>query len=547
MAEPTPNSSNASSSENEESISTSLPELQDLSNLVLGDFRLLRRIGSGGMAEVFLAEQISLKRNVAIKVLRSEMLKGSDDILLKRFEQEAKSAATLNHKNIVQIYAIGEENGIHYIAQEYVPGMNLSEFISRKGPPSVAVALKLMIQVAGAIQAASEAGIVHRDIKPENILLTRKGEVKVADFGLAQLTQSGKRVNLTQVGMTMGTPLYMSPEQVNGKPLDVRSDIYSFGVSCYHLLTGKPPFHGETAMSVAVKHLNESAVPLAKTRPDLPKVLCQIIERMMEKEPAKRYADALALDKDLRTIAKTLKKKPDEVKQLSLTEISASNQSKKSNTPQGDSKIDRFFLWNWKRHLIFFLIVAIPLAGLSATAGWFLRPRNPFETIPQEKNNSVRKLKTPQDQYLSAQYLVNDEQAWLAVVKYFPEDQLYKPRAIEQLGILYIQRKRFDDALAMYQQLEQHQIDKTSRAKGIAGRAVIASLQNDHKRSQKIIVSELLPLKSELDMRTDLGAKLGQYISETIRRNREVLGDEVKKGSEDLFQNDLESIDNTGI
>ncbi len=517
--------------EKAEDISSSLPELQDLSNQVLGDFQLLRRIGSGGMAEVFLAEQISLKRNVAIKVLRSEMLKGSDDILLKRFEQEAKAAAALNHKNIVQVFAIGEENGIHYIAQEYVPGMNLSEYISRKGPPSIAVSVRLMRQVGSALQAAGEAGIVHRDIKPENILMTRKGEVKVADFGLAQLTLAGERVDLTQVGMTMGTPLYMSPEQVNGKPLDVRSDIYSFGVSCYHLLSGKPPFHGQTAMAVAVKHLNESAPPLAEKRPDLPKILCQIVERMMEKDPAKRYPDALALNKDLREIAKTLKQSPDQIEQLSLSEIEAINEDQSER-----SRVDRFFSWNWKQHLTFFLVVAIPFAGLAATAGWMLRPKDPFQTIPPpSRGSSIPKLKTAQDQFLSAQYLVNNEQAWLAVLNYFPSDRLYKNRALAQLGLIYTRQRQDEKALAMYKQLED-QPDKSSKAKGIAGRAVIAGLQNDHQGSQKTIVYELLPLKSELDLSKDLGSELSQNVFRTIRRNREVLGDEVKKGSEDLFE-----------
>ena len=539
MTEPTSNSPDKPPAEKAENVSTSLPEIQDLSNQVLGDFRLLRRIGSGGMAEVFLAEQISLKRNVAIKVLRSEMLKDSNDVLLKRFEQEAKSAAILNHKNIVQVYAIGEENGIHYIAQEYVPGMNLSEYISRKGPPSIAVAVRIMRQVAAAIQVAGDAGIVHRDIKPENILMTRKGEVKVADFGLAQLNQSGKEVNLTQVGMTMGTPLYMSPEQVNGKSLDIRSDIYSFGVSCYHLLTGKPPFHGQTAMSVAIKHLNETAPPIAEKRPDLPKVLCQLVERMMQKDPAKRYPDVQSLSKDLRTIAQTLKQKPDEVEQLSLSQMSTL-----SSSTEGQSKAERFFSWNWQRHLTFFLIISVLLAGLSATAGWFLRPRNPFKTQPPPAVNpaSVTKLKTAQDQFLQAQYLVSVEKEWLAVIEYFPTDRLYKHRAIEQLGLLYTRERRFDEALSMYKQLEA-QTSKTTRAKGIAGRAVIAGLQGDYKGSQKVIVYELLPLKSELDLRTDIGSELAQYVFQTIRLNRVNLGDEVKKGSEDLFDTEPETDD----
>src|SRR5579863_6052328 len=179
----------------------------DLTDKMLGDFRILRRLGQGGMAEVYLAEQTSLKRNVAIKVLNQDRV--GDGSYLKRFKTEAMAAGSLNHPNIVQVIMIGEQDGIQYIAQEYVPGMNLREFLTRKGPPELAVSLRIFKQVALALQAAHAAGIVHRDIKPENIMLTRKGEVKVADFGLVQLTQGGERVNLTQDGVTMGTPLYM--------------------------------------------------------------------------------------------------------------------------------------------------------------------------------------------------------------------------------------------------------------------------------------------------------------------------------------------------
>jgi len=175
---------------------------EDLLDHMLGEFRILRRLGRGGMAEVYLAEQTQLKRNVAVKVLHKDRV--TDANYLKRFKTEAMAAGSLSHPNIVQVHSIGEQDGIHYIAQEYVPGMNLREFLARKGPPELALAVRIIRQAAAALQAAHAAGIVHRDIKPENIMLTRKGEVKVADFGLAQLTQAGERVNLTQDGVTMG-------------------------------------------------------------------------------------------------------------------------------------------------------------------------------------------------------------------------------------------------------------------------------------------------------------------------------------------------------
>jgi serine/threonine-protein kinase len=154
----------------------------------LGEFRIIRPLGRGGMAQVYLAEQTSLHRSVAIKVLRPELL--TDKTIVKRFEQEAKAAAGLIHPNIVQVYAFGQQDGIHYIAQEYVQGLNLRQFLNRKGPPELLIAYHIMRQVSSALAVAGDAGIVHRDIKPENILITRKGEAKVTDFGLAQLAES---------------------------------------------------------------------------------------------------------------------------------------------------------------------------------------------------------------------------------------------------------------------------------------------------------------------------------------------------------------------
>src|SRR5215207_10138842 len=239
----------------------------DLTGRTLGEFQLIRRIGQGAMGQVYLARQISLKRQVAVKILKAEL--AANETSLRRFQQEAEAVARINHANIVQIYFIGHADGLHYMALEYVEGKNLRDFLSRKGPPDFPVALNIMRQVAMALQRASELGFVHRDIKPENILLTRKGEVKVADFGLSRVLE-GERpaLHLTQSGVTMGTPLYMSPEQVEGKSVDPRTDIYSFGVTCYHMLAGHPPFRGSTAFEVALAHVQKAPEPLSRVRPD---------------------------------------------------------------------------------------------------------------------------------------------------------------------------------------------------------------------------------------------------------------------------------------
>ncbi|MEO2018319.1 MAG: serine/threonine-protein kinase [Fuerstiella sp.] len=274
-------------------------EQSDLVDRTLGDFRLLRRLGVGGMAEVYLAEQISLRRSVAVKILREDAVSGRNNTLLQRFEQEARAAGGLSHPNIVQVYMIGHGDGLHYIVQEYVQGQNLSQWVKRNGPPDFLTGLKWMKNVAAALSAASEAGVVHRDIKPENIMLTRGEVAKVTDFGLAQLNEVSEKMNLTQDGTTMGTPWYMSPEQIQGEKLDHRTDQYSFGVSCYHMFAAQPPFPGKNSVSVAILHLKEDAKPLSRHRRDLPEELCQTIHRMMEKKPEDRFATPQDLQKAL--------------------------------------------------------------------------------------------------------------------------------------------------------------------------------------------------------------------------------------------------------
>lgn len=275
----------------------------DLSNVRIGEFLLLRRLGSGGMADVYLAEQTSLHRNVAVKVLKSEVIRGDDDVLLKRFEQEARAAGGLSHANLVQIITTGREGKISYIVQEYVAGLNLSQWIKKHGTPDYGTGLRWMQQVAAALNAAADAGIVHRDVKPENVMVTRGGVAKVTDFGLAQLNQpTSPKMNLTQIGTTMGTPWYMSPEQIQGEKLDHRSDQYSFGVTCYHMFAGQPPFPGKNAMAVAVQHLKEEPLPLSSFRGDLPKALSEIIHRMLAKKPADRFQTGAELEAALKRL-----------------------------------------------------------------------------------------------------------------------------------------------------------------------------------------------------------------------------------------------------
>lgn len=492
----------------------------DLKNRQLGEFRLLRRLGQGGMAEVYLAEQVSLKRKVAVKVLREEMV--GDEVHLQRFEQEAKAAGGLNHVNIVQVFMIGEHEGVHYIAQEYVAGMNLREYLNRNGPPKLRIALKLLEQIASALEAAAEAGIVHRDVKPENILVTRKGDVKVTDFGLAQLSLTEERLNLTQVGMTMGTPLYMSPEQVDGRDVDHRSDIYSLGVTSYHLLGGSPPFRGETALSVAVQHVNADPPPLQDQRPDLPNVVCRLVHKMMAKAPDDRYQTASALADDLRKISAALKDNPASLERIRLADSDA--------IPAGWNWFSRVAHWTLKRKIVVTTVLFLAVSGASAAVGFFTRPPDPFLTPTIEKEKTIPRKTSAFLQWHYAAQLVNDEEAWKAVGKYYPEPKDQQSERLARLGLamLYLHSSRLEEAEQIFKKFTlEDPKDESLKARGYAGLAVIAGLREEYAKSQRIILDDFSKYREKLS-----DPKLRRFVEDAYRHNSTKLGE---SGPKDLF------------
>jgi serine/threonine protein kinase len=251
------------------------------------------------MADVYLAEQESLSRHVAVKVLRPETT--VRPAAVERFVLEARAAAALVHGNIVQIHEVGCFDGRHFIVEEYVAGPSLKAWLDLRGPLELRQALAVLCDVGSALARAGQQGVVHRDIKPENLLLTREGEVKVADFGLARVREHD--LGLTQDGTTLGTPLYMSPEQAEGREVDPRSDLYSLGATVYHLLAGRPPFCGTTGVAVAMAHVRDPVVPLASLRPDLPESLIVIINTLLAKRPDERYATAGDLLREVERLA----------------------------------------------------------------------------------------------------------------------------------------------------------------------------------------------------------------------------------------------------
>ncbi len=262
--------------------------------VVSGRYRVVRKLGGGGMADVYLCEDLTLGRRVALKVLLQRFL--GDATFVERFRREAKAAAGLNQGNLVSIYDWGELDGTYYIVMEYVEGETLKDYIRRQGRLSGTESVRIALQLLAALEYAHRAGIVHRDIKPQNVMLDGAGTVKVMDFGIARAGDSG----MTEAGSILGTAQYLAPEQAKGQPVDARTDLYSVGVVLYEMLTGSVPFKGDTAVTVALKHVNEIATEPAQVIPGLPYSLNQIVLKAMAKDPAQRYQSADQFARDLR-------------------------------------------------------------------------------------------------------------------------------------------------------------------------------------------------------------------------------------------------------
>jgi len=486
----------------------------------LGDFQLLRRLGRGAMAEVYLAEQASLKRRVAVKVLKPEL--AQDETYLRRFEREAQAAARLVHGNIVQIYEVGCDGRFHYIAQEYVQGENLSQWIHRQGPPDLKQALLVMRQAAAALARAAEEGVVHRDIKPENIMLTRSGEVKVADFGLARLAKPGETSELTQAGITMGTPLYMSPEQVEGRPLDVRSDIYSLGVTCYHMLSGKPPFTGETVLGVAMQHIKTPPEPLENVRRDLPPGLCRVVHRMLSKDPNNRYQNPAELLRDLRRLHAEHLADDEWPEELAFSHERAAesfDDARQRATQQLGQLMETIAMERPRRArrwlLAAGLVVAFLLGGLVAHRA----NRRSFLLANIETTSpSIPRAEDAQQQYLAA-CRIGTEDAFQAVIDNFPDKTYYVHLAEQQLARIDLREGRYAAALQKFEKLAAESgPDEQLKAFALAGQCGTLTLLGRYAESDEVL-RRLEPLRDRLD-----DGQMRSMLRYAVAKNRSELG-----------------------
>jgi serine/threonine protein kinase len=459
------------------------PDEVDWTGQVLGEFRLMHRLGRGGMGQVYLAEQTSLKRKVALKLLHPEL--ASNERSLMRFKAEAENVARATHANIVQIYVINQDKGVHYLALEYVEGKNLREFIEKKGTPELSLGLHIMAQVASALQRASELGIIHRDIKPENILLTKKGEVKVADFGLSRCFAEEGNQTITQSQVTMGTPLYMSPEQVERKTVDTRTDIYSFGVTCYHMFAGTPPFRGNSPIEVAYQHVHKEPQPLAEIRPDLPAPLCAIIQKMMAKKPEDRYQNAREIGRDINQLREALNLGAVAAISISSSFIGASPEVGRSSAtqPWPDAAPRRSLLWSIAMAASVFLALAGGLAF-----GWVhhlqqkqTKDQQQVQVVPQSGDEAKEKKVNINER---EKELLQRVQEHLK-----PESQLDVNsglKACADLGLFYLKQRRLKEADDLFQDIRTPDRKVPAyRFLGRLGHAMVLAFKDESAASNK--------------------------------------------------------------
>lgn len=276
-----------------------------MNKVIAERYELIDLLGQGGMADVYLAKDTILNRTIAIKILRTSLAK--DPVYIARFQREASAAAALSHKNIVEIYDVGEDNNQYYIVMEYVPGTTLKDLILRRGALHVMEAIDIMKQVLSGTARAHQMGIIHRDLKPQNILVTDSGVAKIADFGIASISTGS---HFTQTDVIMGSLHYLAPELARGEKATVQSDIYALGIVFYELLRGQVPFNGESPVNIALKHMQEDLPSLLEFNPTIPQSVENIIIKATAKNLNDRYRNVVDMLNDLKTcLSRTDEKK----------------------------------------------------------------------------------------------------------------------------------------------------------------------------------------------------------------------------------------------
>ena len=296
-------------------------------------YEIIRAIGEGGMANVYLGYDTILDRNVAIKVLRGDL--SNDEKFVRRFQREALSASSLAHQNIVEMYDVGEDDGVYYIVMEYVDGKTIKQLLKKRGTLTLSEAIDIMSQLTDGMAHAHDSYIIHRDLKPQNIMIKDDGQIKITDFGIAMALNS---TQLTQTNSVMGSVHYLPPEQASGKGCTIKSDIYSMGIIFYELLSGSLPFRGDNAVEIALKHMREPLPSLRDSNNAIPQSIENIIRKSTAKNPKNRYDSARSMHEDLLT-ALNDERMDEEVYQYKYPENES--EAKRAKAKENDNKEDK--------------------------------------------------------------------------------------------------------------------------------------------------------------------------------------------------------------
>lgn len=355
-------------------------------------YQIIRMIGEGGMANVYLAQDTILDRNVAVKILRGDL--ADDDKFVRRFQREAISASSLSHPNIVEMYDVGEDDGKYFIVMEYVDGKTLKSLIKKRGALTLHEVIDIMMQLTSGIACAHDSYIIHRDIKPQNVLILDDGCVKITDFGIAMALNSNE---LTQTNSVMGSVHYLPPEQANGSGATIKSDIYSLGILMYELLTGKIPFKGENAVEIAIKQMKEQIPSVCKINPDIPQSIENIILKACAKNPKNRYDNVgemyaelqLALNEEHMTDKRVVYKHPEQELEETkrMPNLSRINNKNKNNVTNEENKEP-----SDKKTNIVLIVVASICIGLFALIGAIAIIYPKLTEVPEIKIPDVSNL-----------------------------------------------------------------------------------------------------------------------------------------------------------
>lgn len=364
-------------------------------------YEIIRSIGEGGMANVYLGYDTILDRNVAIKVLRGDL--SNDEKFVRRFQREALSASSLAHPNIVEMYDVGEDNGLYYIVMEYIEGKTLKQLLKKRGTLTLSEAIDIMLQLTDGMAHAHDSYIIHRDLKPQNIMIKDDGQIKITDFGIAMALNS---TQLTQTNSVMGSVHYLPPEQASGKGCTIKSDIYSMGIIFYELLSGSLPFRGDNAVEIALKHMRDPLPSLREDNPAIPQSIENIIRKATAKNPKNRYEDARSMHEDLLTALdddrmdepvyqyKYPEHETDNTKRIKkLENIEDKKEAEEDKTDEVAKKIDEEDLEEKKSNrVIIILAIVFGVLALALITVFFIVPAFSNEkpvTIPECEGEKV--------------------------------------------------------------------------------------------------------------------------------------------------------------